>query len=130
MVPRGAAHLVWQLKMLNCDQVHGSTHVTTILLQERCSKNLQHLNFAENTHLPPNYYTKFFAQFKNLTKLNVKNSMVDDNAYRAIGENCDKLVQLDGGGTYITNIGIKYLCFDELMPMMPCLPGLQLYRYW
>ena len=54
--------------------------------------------------------------------------MVDDAGFQAIGENCDKLVDLNAGGTYITNVGIKHLCIDELMPIMPRLPGLQVYR--
>ena len=56
--------------------------------------------------------------------------MVDDGAFRVIGENCDKLIELDAGDTYISNVGLTYLSFDELMPVMQCLPGLQIYRYY
>ena len=54
--------------------------------------------------------------------------MVDDGAFRAIGANCDKLIELDAGDTYISNVGLTYLSFDEIMPVMQCLPGLQIYR--
>ena len=111
-----------------CVKIHGSTHVAINLLQERCTKSLQSLDFHSHTNLPPQYYSTFFTNFKQLTKLNVNSSTVDDVAYRVIGENCNKLIELDAGGTYISNIGVKYLCLDELMPMMPCLPGVELYR--
>ena len=62
--------------------------------------------------------------------MNVNGSLVDDAGFRAIGENCDKLIELDAGDTYISNVGLTYLSFDELMPVMQCLPGLQIYRYY
>ena len=98
------------------------------LLTERCAQSLKRLSFTHNTCLPTHYFSSFFGHLKNLTRLNVKGSVVDDAAFRAIGENCDKLIELDAGDTYISNVGISYLCFDELMPVMQCLPGLQIYR--
>ena len=68
---------------------------------------------THNKDMPPNYYNNFLGKFKLLTRLNVYGSMVDDTAYRAIGETCDKLVELNAGGTWITNMGIKYLSLDD-----------------
>ena len=75
------------------------------------------------------HFSSFFSHLKNLTRLNVNGSVVDDGCFRVIGENCDKLIELDAGDTYISNVGLTYLSFDEIMPVMQCLPGLQIYRY-
>ena len=100
------------------------------LLTERCAQRLKCLNFTHNTQIPTHYFSSFFGHLKNLTRLNVNGSVVDDGCFRVIGENCDKLIELDAGDTYISNVGLTYLSFDELMPVMQCLPGLQIYRYY
>ena len=96
-------------------KLHGSTHIAMSLLEERCTQSLKHLDFVYNNNMPPNYYHSFFTKFKNLTKLNVCASMVDDVGFRAIGENCSKLVELNAGSTYITNVGVKSLSVEDAL---------------
>ena len=100
-------------------QLHGSTHTAMNLLQERCNDSLKSLDFVYSNTMPPHYYYSFFAKFKNLTKLNIYASLVDDVGFRSIGESCSKLVELNAGSTYITNVGIKYLSVEEAL--VPCI---------
>ncbi len=65
--------------------------------------------------MPCHFFYEFFGKFKNLTKLNLYCSAVDDVGFRAIGENCSKLVDLNAGGTWISNEGIKYLSIEDAM---------------
>ena len=111
-------------------KVNGSPFQAITLLTERCAQSLKSLNFTHNTQMATHYFSNFFGHLKNLTRLNVNGSVVDDGCFRVIGENCDKLIELDAGDTYISNVGLTYLSFDELMPVMQCLPGLQIYRYY
>lgn len=100
-------------------QLHGSTHTAMEMLKDRCKKGLKSLELIHNQNVPPHFYYEFFNHFKNLTKLNVYGSMVDDVGFRAIGEQCSKLIELNAGATWISNTGIKYLCLNEdLIPMI------------
>ena len=124
-------HLVIQPHMTSFSiKVNGSPFQTITLLTERCAQSLKSLNFTHNTQMATHHFSNFFSHLKNLTRLNVNGSVVDDGCFRVIGENCDKLIELDAGDTYISNVGLTYLSFDELMPVMQCLPGLQIYRYY
>ena len=106
-------------------KLHGSTHIAMNMLEQRCTESLRNLDFVYNNNMPPHYYYSFFAKFKNLTKLSVTASMVDDVGFRAIGENCAKLVELNAGSTYITNVGIKYLSVEDALVPSIC----NQYRY-
>ena len=85
------------------------------LLEERCSKTMKNLEIVYNTNMPPQYYHKFFSKFPNLTRLNVYASMVDDVSFRTIGENCQKLIELNAGATWISNVGIKHICINDII---------------
>ncbi len=93
------------------------------MLEARCSSTLKSLDCVYNNNMPPNYYSEFFAKFRNLTKLNVYASMVDDIAFQAIGKNCTKLIELNAGSTWITNIGVKHLCLDDVAVVIPGMPA-------
>ena len=117
---RHLLHLIIQPHMTSFNlNLRGSTHIAMNMLEERCSDSLRSLDFVYNNNMPPHYYYSFFAKFKHLTKLNVTASLVDDVAFRAIGETCSKLVELNAGSTYITNVGIKYLSVEDAL--VPCI---------
>lgn len=107
-------HLVIQPHITSFSlKLQGSTHTAMNMLTERCTKSLRSLEFIYNNNMPPQYYNEFFGKFRNLTKLNVYASMVDDLGFKAIGENCTKLIELNAGSTWISNVGIKYLSLDD-----------------
>jgi len=89
------------------------------MLESRCTQSLKCLEFTHNTNLPPQYFSNFLGHFKNLTKLNVCASMVDDCSFIIIGENCSKLVELNAASTWLTNNGLKGMSVDDVI-----IPGL------
>ena len=106
-------HLVIQPQLTSFEILqHGSFHVAMMLLQERCGRSLTSLNLVHSRNIPPNLYIKFFGNFSNMTRLNLYASKVDDLGFRTIGETMDQLVELNAGRTFISNMGVKYLCFD------------------
>ena len=75
------------------------------LLVERCSKGLKCLELIQNENMPSQYYIDLLGKFHNLTKINVNGSIVDDYGFAEIGKNCNKLIELNAGGTWLTNNG-------------------------
>ena len=55
--------------------------------------------------MPLQRYIDFLGKFQNLIKLNVYASSVDDKSFAQIGKNCDKLIELNAGKTWLTNTG-------------------------
>ena len=74
-------------------------------LVQRCSSNLKCLELMHNDQMPLQRYIDFLGKFHNLIKLNVYASSVDDKSFAQIGKNCDKLIELNAGKTWLTNTG-------------------------
>ena len=112
----GLKHLLYQVIQPQITHytilIHGSIHVAMDLVSKRC-KDLNSLEMTYSINLPPMYYIDFFRHFHKLTKLNLFGSMVDDNAYSTIGQNCPNLVDLNAGKTWITDLGVERISFDE-----------------
>ena len=103
-------HLLIQPHINNFSvKLHGSTQTALNLLVERCCKSLKTLELIYNSNLPPMLYIEFLGKFPNLTKLNVYNSLIDDMGFGKIGKYCDQLIELNAGGTWISNIGARNL---------------------
>ena len=103
-------HLLIQPHINNFSvKLHGSTQTALTLLVERCGQSLKTLELIYNSNLPPMLYIEYLGKFPNLTKLNVYSSLIDDMAFGKIGKYCDQLIELNAGGTWISNIGAKNL---------------------
>ena len=86
--------------------------------------SFENFNFSfQNSNMPPQYYIELMGKFPNLTKLNVYGSMVDDTGFAQIGRNCSKLIELNAGGTWLSNTGIRELSIAPT-PVGECImPG-------
>ena len=99
-------HLFIQPHLTNFTiRLRGSTVIAMNFLVQRCSSNLKCLELMHNDQMPLQRYIDFLGKFHNLIKLNVYASSVDDKSFAQIGKNCDKLIELNAGKTWLTNTG-------------------------